>query len=187
MKPVLPEGTTAEKVAFARNLYRQQQLGRSRVRMRRATRRWIVGGQAVAVALMVGVELGVGSGILPGAKAPALIWALLGAQAMFFVVLTYAVGNLSQSDGVLDERERAQRDHAMALAYRILMVAIVTVAAAALIADTAHVHLISTAQVGVPEYVAQALWFVVSLPLVVMAWTLPDPDPEPESPGTASN
>ena len=92
----------------------------------------------------------------------------------------YAVGNLTQLDWVLDERERAQRDRAMAIAYRILMVVIGLVALAVGIAATVHALPMPTAQVGVQAYIAELLWFVVSLPLAVMAWTLPDPEPDPE-------
>ena len=180
MKPELPQGTRAEKVAFARSLYRQHQLGRAKIKMARANRRWVVAGQVAVVALTVAAQVAVGLKILPEGKALGLLWMLLGVQAIFFVVLMYAVGNLTQLDWVLDERERAQRDHAMALAYRILMVVIALVALAFLIADLTHTLPVPTVQVGVPAYVGQVLWFVVSLPLAVMAWTLPDPEPEPE-------
>lgn len=181
MKPEPPQGTRAEKVAFARNLYRQQQLGLSKVKMARSMRRWVVAGLAVVIALTVAGQLVVGLRIMPETKALGLLWALLGVQAAFFVVLMYAVGNLTQLDLVLDERERAQRDHAMALAYRILIVIIGLASAAVLIASNAHVLPTPTAQVGVAAYVAQLMWFVVALPLAVMAWTLPDPEPESDA------
>lgn len=178
MKPELPQGTRAEKVAFARSLYRQHQLGRAKVKMARTKRRWVVAGLAVVIALTVAGQLAVGLSILPEGKALGVLWALLGVQAIFFVVLTYAVGNLTQLDWVLDEREQAQRDRAMAIAYRILMVVLALVAIAVLTADLAHFRPIQTSQVGVPAYVGQALWVVFSLPLGVMAWTLPDPEPD---------
>ena len=182
MKPKLPQGTRAEKVAFARNLYRQDQLGRAKIKMARTKRRWVVAGLAIVIALTVAGQLGVGLGILPEGKTVGVLWALIGVQAIFFVVLTYAVGNLTQLDWVLDERERAQRDRAMAIAYRILMVVLALVSVAVLTADLAHRLPMQTAQVGVQAYVAQFLWFVVSLPMGVMAWTLPDPEPEPDAP-----
>lgn len=180
MKPELPRGTRAEKVAFARNLFREQQLGLAKVKMARARRRWVVTGWVLVVALTVTGQLAVGFQVLPQAKALGALWTLLGVQAIFFVVLLYAVGNLTQLDMVLDERERAQRDHAMALAYRILIAVMGLVAFAALTASLAHAVPMPTAQVGVTAYVGQLLWFVVSLPLAVMAWTLPDPEPEVE-------
>jgi len=178
MKPELPQGTRAEKVAFVRNLYREQQLGRAKIKMARTKRRWIVAGLAAVIALTVAGQLAVGLSILPERKALGVLWALLGVQAIFFVVLMYAVGNLTQLDWVLDEREQAQRDRAMAIAYRILMVALALVAIAVLIADLAHFRPMQTNQVGVPAYVGQALWVVFSLPLGVMAWMLPDPEPD---------
>ncbi len=180
MKPELPQGTRAQRIAFARDMYRKRQLGRPKVKMARDKRRWIVAGQVGAVALTLAGQLAVGLNIVPEAKAVALLWMLLGVQAIFFVVLMYVVGNLTQLDAVLDERERAQRDHAMALAYRILMVVTGLVALAVLIAATAHTLPMPTTQVGVQAYVAEFLWFVISLPLVVMAWTLPDPGPDPD-------
>ena len=180
MNPELPQGTRAEKVAFARNLFRQQQLSRAKIRMARTSRRWVVSGWVLVVALTIAGQLGVGLRILPQAKALGVLWMLLGVQAIFFVVLLYAVGNLTQLDIALDERERAQRDRAMAIAYRILMGVVILIALAVLIADMVHALPRPTHEVGVPAYIAELLWFVVSLPLAVMAWTLPDPEPEPE-------
>jgi MFS family permease len=178
MKPELPQGTRAQRIALARDEYRQRQLGRAKVRMARDRRRWIVAGQVGVVALTLAGQLAVGWNVVPETKALAFLWTLLGVQAVFFLVLMYAVGNLTQLDAVLDERERAQRDHAMALAYRILIVAIGLVALAVLLAATVHRLPIPSTQVGVESYVGELLWFVVGLPLAVMAWTLPDPDPE---------
>ncbi len=180
MKPKLPQGTRAEKVAFARNLYRQDQLGRAKIRMARSKRRWVVAGQAVVVALTLAGQVVVGLSILPEGKALGVLWALLGVQAIFFVVLLYAVGNLTQLDWVLDERERAQRDRAMAIAYRILMVVLALVALCVGIAAAVNALPMPTAQVGVQAYLGEVLWFVISLPLAVMAWTLPDPEPDPQ-------
>jgi hypothetical protein len=180
MKPKLPQSTRAEKVALARDLYRQHQLSRPKIRMARAKRRVVVAGLALVVALTVAGQVAVGLRILPEGKALGILWALLGVQAIFFVVLLYAVGNLTQLDPVLDERERAQRDHAMASAYRILMVVVALVALGVSITATVGRLPAPTDQVGVQAYVAQLLWFVVSLPLAVMAWTLPDPEPDPE-------
>ena len=177
MKPELPQGTRAEKVAFARNLYREHQLGIAKVKMARAKRRWVVAGQAVVVALSVAGQLAVGFKILPEATAVTVLLALIGVQVIFLVVLLYAVGNLTQLDAVLDERERAQRDHAMALAYRILIVVLVLVGLAIVSASLANALPTLTAQVGALAYFGDLVWFVVILPLAVMAWTLPDPEP----------
>ena len=145
------------------------------------TRHQTLGGRGwiAIVAVTVALQLSVGWKFFAESEALALLWAFLGVQAVLFVVLMYAVGGLTQLDPVLDERERAARDHAMALAYRILMVVFGVIAFGILIASTAHDLPGPTAQVGAPAYVGQLLWFVVSLPLGVMSWTLPDPEPEP--------
>ena len=179
MKPELPQGTRAEKVAFARELFRQQQLGLTKIKMARTKRRWVAGGLAVIMAMTIAGQLAVGLGILPESKTVGILWALFAVQVAFFVVLLYAVGNLTQLDAVLDERERAQRDHAMAMAYRILLVVIAVAAVGVTIAGTLHALPVPTAQVGLNAYVADLIWFVASLPLVLMAWTLPDPERDP--------
>ena len=181
MKPKLPQGTRAEKVAFARNLYRQDQLGRAKIKMALAKRRWVVAGWALLVPLTVAGQLAVGlQHVLLQGKALGLLGMLLSVQVILVVVLLYAVGNLTQLDWVLDERERAQRDHAMAIAYRILIVVTAVVATVVLVAGIAHTLSGPTNEVGVPAYISEFIWFVIGLPLAVMAWTLPDPEPEPE-------
>jgi hypothetical protein len=116
-----------------------------------------------------------------GNKAMAVLWFSLGVQAAFFVVLTYSVGGLNKSDSSLDERERSQRDHATALAYKILGFAVAALTIAALVANTAFgwVPKVDSA-VGLTPFLMPFIWFVGSLPMAVMAWTLPDPDPSSE-------
>ena len=60
------------------------------------------------------------------------------------------------------------------------MVVLALVALCVGIAAAVNALPMPTAQVGVQAYLGEVLWFVISLPLAVMAWTLPDPEPDPQ-------
>jgi hypothetical protein len=181
MKAKLPPGTRAEKVEYARNLMRQQQLETPTIRLRRTKRRVTVAGLYVVIAATVAWLVALAANVVSGNKAFAVLYFLLGVQAIFFVVLTYSVGMLNKGDASLDERERSQRDHATALAYKILglVVAALTIA---LIPASDVFHWVPKLNVelgpSLVPFVLPFLWFMGSLPMAVMAWTLADPDPE---------
>jgi hypothetical protein len=114
-------------------------------------------------------------------KALAIQDFLLAGQTVVFLVLTYSVGGLNKRDSSLDERERSQRDHATAFAYKILVVFMATVTVTAIVATTVFgwVPRLNPA-VGLVPFLVPFIWFVGTLPMAVMAWMLPDPDPSPE-------
>ena len=179
MKAKLPPGTRAEKVEFARNLMRQQQLATPTIRLRRSKRRVAVAGLYLIIAATVAWLIALAANVVSGNKAFAILYFLLGVQAIFFVVLTYSVGTLNKGDASLDERERSQRDHATALAYKILVV-VGGALTIGLIAASDAFHWVPKLNVdlGLVPYVVLFLWCMSSLPMAVMAWTLPDSDPE---------
>ena len=180
MKAKLPPGTRAEKVEFARRLMREQQAARSKVRLSRLKRRLLVADLYVVVLATVVWLTVVASNTVAGNQAIALLWFLLAVQAALFVALTYSVGDLTRPFG-LDERERFLRDRATALAYRILAVAVAALSFAAIVADQGFHWLPHfNASMGVTPYLVPFIWFTASLPVAVLAWTLPDPDPEPD-------
>jgi hypothetical protein len=181
MKPKLPGSTMAEKLQFARNLYREQQARRSKVRWTRRTRHVMVVALVVVVASTIGILLPLTANVIAGGKVVAVVYFLLTVQAALFVALTYSVGGLNVASQYLDERERAVRDHAWALAYRILSVVVVFPSFAVLLAmDLFHWTPAPNSSLHLTEYLLPFLWFVGTLPMAVMAWTLPDPEPEPE-------
>ena len=179
MKGTLPPGTRAEQVEFARRLMRRQELGHSHVRLTRTQRRLAVTGLLLFLFATLGWLLALAANIVTGNKALATLYFLLGAQALCFVVLTYSVGDLNNKPN-LDERERALRDHAKALAYNILMVVVALGSIAAIFADT-QLHWLPAPRpyMGMTAYLAPFIWLVAGLPMAVMAWTLPDPEPAP--------
>jgi hypothetical protein len=180
MKAKLPPGTRAEQVEYARSLMRQQQLETPTIRMTRTQRRVAVTGLYVIVAATVVWLVALALSVVSG-KAIAVLYFLMGAQAICFLVLTYSVGALNKSDSSLDERERSQRDHATALAYKILIVVVSTLTLGAIAANLAYqwVPKVNPA-VGLVPFLVPFIWFVGTLPMAVMAWTLPDPDRSPE-------
>jgi hypothetical protein len=66
-----------------------------------------------------------------------------------------------------------------ALAYKILIVVVATVAFAAIAANEVFqwVPRVNPA-LGVAPFIIPFLWFVSTLPMAVIGWTVPDPDPE---------
>ena len=124
MNAKLPPGTRAEQVEFARNLMRRQQLETPTIRMSRAKRRVAVASLYLIVAATVVWLAGIAANVVSGGKVIAILYFFLSAQAIAFAVLTFSVGGLNRGDSSLDERERSQRDHATAFAYKVLGVVI---------------------------------------------------------------
>jgi hypothetical protein len=181
MKAKLPPGTRAEQVEYVRNLMRQQQLETPSIRLTRTKRRLAVAGLYIVVAATLAMLIAFAMHFVSGNRAMAVLWFLLGIQTIFFVVLTYSVGGLNRGDSSLDERERSQRDHATAIGYKILVFVAAAVTLAALVANTAFGWVPKVdPTVGLSPFLMPLIWFVSSLPMAVMAWTLPDPDPSPQ-------
>jgi uncharacterized membrane protein YidH (DUF202 family) len=182
MKAKLPRGTRAEQVEFARNLMRQQQLETPSIRMTRAKRRAAVAALYLLVAATVSWLAALATNVVPvSSKALAVQDFLLAGQVVVFGVLTYSVGGLNKRDSSLDERERSQRDHATAFAYKILVAVVATVTFTAIVANTVFGWMPRlNPAVGLMPFLVPLVWFVGTLPMAVMAWTLPDPDPSPE-------
>jgi hypothetical protein len=177
--PKLPPGSRAEQVEYARNLIRQQELEAPSVRFSRSTRRVAVVG-LTAVFGVAGVLLAaVVANVVAPNKLFAAFYFLLGIEALIVAFLGFAVGRLNQRTAALDERERSLRDHAFALAYRILSVILGVCSLGAIIA-TAGLHWSPTVNsaVGLAPFLVVLIWFIVGLPLAVLGWTLPDPEPE---------
>jgi hypothetical protein len=161
---------------------RQRQQASQRVRYSKARRRILVATLYLVVAATVFV--------LPAAAMASTVglpqrWGLvllLVAPPVLLAFISAAVGGFNPRTALLDERERAQRDRATAVAYRLLAAAVILTTVYAIGASTQRVDL------PVPSTPGQLFVFLIpiyflalSLPIAVLAWTLPDPDPEPES------
>jgi hypothetical protein len=173
--------TRAELVERNRQIMLRQQLELSKVKLSRTKRRIVVCGLylgLIATTLWLGALT---ANWLSGNKATAILYFLGAVQIAFYVVLTFSVGDMNNVLLKLDERERAQRDRATALAYRILMVFIAVASSIAIVASTTlHWPVAPKPDFGLSAYLVPLIWFVASLPMAVLAWTLPDPDPDPE-------
>lgn len=181
MKAELPPGSRAQKVQFARDLKRQHDLERSRVRLTRTKRRVAVTGLYLVVLATAGWVGALAANVVWGNKAIGIVYFLVAVQAIFFAILLYAVGGLTRGNASLDERQRLQRDRAYAYAYRILMVMLGLVSFGAIIANTSFGWMpIVNRAVGMTPFLVPLIWFAASLPMAVMAWILPD-DVEPEA------
>ena len=178
MKPELPKGTRAERIAFARRWIRERRADEPGVRLTRARRRVIVAG--LYLFLLATVSMAFGSpgampSVLGAGPVSYLIW-LFTLQFVFFGLVSYSVRGLLMGDQYIDERERALRDHATVVAYRILggafgFMTLYVVAA------------MSRLGLPIPSTPLQLLWFLIpfgwlgaSLPMSILAWTLPDPN-----------
>lgn len=181
MKAKIPPGMTAREAAqYLVDLRHHEQLARPHVRLTRARRRLAVVGLYTALIANLAWLAALTTNLVNGRKAIAVLYFLAAIMAIFFVVLMYAVGALNQNLGI-DERERAQRDHATAFAYRILAVVLVGIALASMMANTAFGWVPALrADLSLALYTIPFIWLIVTLPFVVMAWTLPDPDPDPD-------
>jgi hypothetical protein len=173
-----PPRTPAEEIAYTMEVIRQQAEVRSKVRFSRMKRRLAVAGLYLELAATVAWLVALSTNTVSGSKSGAALSFLIALQTIFFVVLTYSVGDLTKRNAALDERERAQRDHATALAYKILS-AVVVVGGLSAIAANGVLKWGSVSNTDI-ELLVPLMWFTVSLPMAVLAWTLPDPEPDPE-------
>jgi hypothetical protein len=182
MMSKLPPGSRAEQVKFAHDLMRQQELERPRVRLTRTKRRMGVAGLYLAVLATAGLLGALAANAVSGNKAIAILYFLIAVQSLFFVLLTYSVGNLTRGNASLDERERYLRDHATAQAYKILAVVLGSMSFIAVFANEVF-HWLPNVNpaVGVTPFLMPFIWFVASLPMAVIAWTLPDPEANSET------
>lgn len=174
----LPPGTRAERVAYARGLMQQDEMARPTLRLTRSRRRFaVVGTYSFLAALLVTYS----AWFSRSPDQPVFIlWscAALIALPLCFAVVDYAVGGfLSKRDAVLDERERALRDHAAATAYRVLGTLVAVGAFYVIFAlNVQWAPLPRSFREAVP-YAAALIWLVTTLPKAILAWTLPDPEP----------
>lgn len=179
MKPQLPEGSRAERMAFARRWIRERRADDPGVRLSRARRRVIVIGLYLLLLATVSMLAG-GPNPLPSVlgatSASYLIW-LFSAQFVFFMLVNYSVRGLLNRNEYLDERERELRDRATAIAYRLLSGAL------AVLSLYVIVSLLFKVGLPIPTTGWQLLlvliplgWLAASLPQSVLAWTLPDPE-----------
>jgi MFS family permease len=180
MKPELPKGTRAERLAFARHWMRQRRADEPAFRLSRGRRRVIVVGLYLFLAATVSALVGGSGSPLPPflgiSSVTWLIW-LFVTQFGCFMLLSYSVRGLLMADDSMDERERVLRDRATVSAYRILTGAIAILSLYAFVVvgfrvglpvpSTGWHLLLLTIPLG---------WLAVSLPMSVLAWTLPDPE-----------
>jgi hypothetical protein len=180
MKPEIPKGTRAMRLAFARNWIRQRRADEPAVRLSRGRRRVIVVALYLFLAATVSALAGGAGSPLPPflgiSSVTWLIW-LFVTQFGAFMLLSYSVRGLLLGDAYVDERERVLRDQATARAYRILSGALAILSLYALLAMGFNIGL------PVPSTPQHLLlltiplgWLAVSLPMSVLAWTLPDPE-----------
>jgi hypothetical protein len=178
--PRLPQGTQAEKLAFVREWTRQAQLAKPRIRFSRRRRRILVAALYLVVATaLIAVPSTARIQALPAGEVFGLIFLAVLLTGIYLLVM-YSVGNFVDRGAQLDERERAQRNGATAIAYRVLEVAIVVATFYAIAASTLRVGLpVPTNGGQLVTFMIPLYFSVLSLPGAVLAWTLPDPDPEP--------
>lgn len=180
MKARIPAGTREERVAFMREWIRQRRADQPGVRLSRARRRVAVAGLYLLLLTTLSA-LGDGLGSVSSAASTASVVLLVSlgiAQLTCFMVVNYSVRGLMTGEGFLDERERALRDRATAIAYRLLTGVLFVVTLYAIAAGAFKAGPPS------PSTATQLFWLLIpfgwlaaSLPQSVLAWTLPDPEP----------
>jgi hypothetical protein len=179
MKPEIPTGSRAHRIAFARGWIRERRADEPGVRLSRGRRRLIVAGLYLLLLATVSALAG-GPGALPSVLGATpvsyLIWLFTG-QFSCFLLLNYSVRGLLAGDAYIDERERELRDRATAVAYRILTGALGLISLYVIVAVMFNLGL------PIPSTAMQLLlaliplgWLATSLPQSVLAWTLPDPE-----------
>lgn len=178
MSAQIPPRTRAEQIAERLEERRQLELSRPSLRLSRTKRRIaVVATYSVLTALLVTYVAWFSS----SPDEPALmLWLTAGllALATSFTVVDYAVGGfVNKREALLDERERAIRDHATAAAYRVLgtLIALATFYVMFAILNPHWLPIPRSLQESVPFAVA-LIWLVTSLPRAILAWTLPDPE-----------
>lgn len=182
MKSRIPQGSRAERSAFAWRWIRERRSDEPGFRLSRARRRVIVVGLYLLLLAMVSMLAGgpeaasAMPSVLGTGPVAYLIW-LFTAQFVCFMLLNYSVRGLLLGDAYIDEHERELRDRATARAYRILTGAV------AFLSLYVMVALIFKLGLPMPSGPWQLLllliplgWLATSLPQSVLAWTLPDPD-----------
>jgi hypothetical protein len=164
MTAELPNGTRAERIAFARKWLRERRAGEASVRLSQLQRRLIVVGLYVLLAATISA-LAAGTAKV----AVAIVVALVVAQVISYLLLNYAVRAVFAGRWLFDERERELRYHAATIAYMILATAIGLLSAYAIFAPQLKFAL--------PNLLLALIvlsWLAFSLPQAVFAWTLPD-------------
>lgn len=179
MKARIPRGSRTERTAFAHEWMRQRG-ALPRVRFSRRRRRVLVAAHYLVLAVLF---LAVPSASLVTELSRVQVFGLivlLALLAWLTLMVNASVGNFAAKSAQLDERERAQRDRATAFAYRLLEAAIVLATVYAIVATTGRVGLPMPANAGqLMMFLSPLYFFALTLPIAVLAWTLPDPDPEP--------
>ncbi|HKV86956.1 MAG TPA: hypothetical protein VJT78_03055 [Candidatus Dormibacteraeota bacterium] len=179
MSAQIPPQTRAEQIAERLEERRQLELARPSLRLSRTRRRIaVVATYATLAALLLMYPLW-SSG--PPDEPALMLWLVGGliALAGCFTVVDYAVGGfVSKRDTLLDERERAIRDHATAVAYRALGTLVAAATVYVIFADLnpRWLPLPRSLQEAAPVGIA-VIWLITSLPRAILAWTLPDPEP----------
>lgn len=164
MTAQLPNGTRAERVAFARRWLRERRAGEASVRLSQVQRRLIVVGLYV---LLVATASALAAGT--ARVAVAVVVALGVGQVICYLLLNYAVRAVFAGHWLLDERERELRYRAATIAYVILAAAIGLLTVAAIVAPQLKFAL--------PNLLLALIvlsWLAFSLPQAVFAWSLPD-------------
>jgi hypothetical protein len=181
MKARIPRGSREERLAFAHEWMRQRD-ALPRVRFSTRRRRIIVAAHYLLLAfLFFALPEASLRTTLPEAAVVGLILALV-ALAWLLLFISASVGNFAVRGAKLDERERAQRDRATAIAYRLLEAAIVIVTGYAIVGTNWRIGLPMPVNAGqLMMFLMPLYFFILTLPVAVLAWTLPDPDPEPEA------
>jgi hypothetical protein len=180
--PRIPPGTRAEKVTFVREWMRQAEQAKPRFRFSRRRRRVLVAAlYLVVAAALIAVPSTARIQSIPPAEVFGLIFLAVLLTGIYLLVI-YSVGNFVDRGAQLDERERAQRNGATAIAYRVLEIAIVVATFYAIVASTTKLGLpVPTNGSELVTFMIPLYFSVLSLPGAVLAWTLPDPDPEPSA------
>jgi hypothetical protein len=179
VKARIPRGSRQDRLAFAHEWMRQRD-ALPRVRFSTRRRRIIVAAHYLLLAFLLFALPGASLlTTLPEAEVVGLILALI-ALAWLMLFVNGSVGNFAVRGAQLDERERAQRDRATAISYRVLQAAIVVVTGYALVGSTGKIGLPVPTNAGqLMMFLMPLYFFALTLPVAVLAWTLPDPDPEP--------
>jgi polyferredoxin len=179
VKARIPSGSREERLNFAYEWLRRRD-ALPRVRFSRRRRRVLVGAGALVLALLFIALPGASfQSTLPEPAVVGLVL-LLVVLAWLMLLINGSVGNFAAQRGRLDERERAQRDRATAVSYRLVQAGIVIVTGYAMLGSSGKVGLPVPTNAGQLMMFLLPLYFLaLTLPTAVLAWTLPDPDPEP--------
>jgi hypothetical protein len=160
--PKMPPGTRAEQVAWAKEELRRQERARNKVRFSRTTRRFIVAALWVVVAATVLQVAALASNTVSGGKAVGILYFMLAVETVVYAGLWFSVGDMTKGDSILDERERAVRDHATSIAYRILAILIAIGSLVAISGNVIfHLTLPERPGMGAAQYLLPFVWLVI--------------------------